>query len=66
MYRTVLSIVISAVLLGLSVAKCSQIDITNAGQTEWLWFGLFAVVGILALVRIIALAKVLDGLKEKK
>ena len=66
MYRTVLSIVISAVLLGLSVTKCSQIDITNAGQTEWLWFGLFAVVGILALVRIIALAKVLDGLKEKK
>ena len=66
MYRTVLSIVISAVLLGLSVVKCTQIDIINAGQTEWLWFGLFAVVGILALVRIIALAKVLDGLKEKK
>jgi hypothetical protein len=43
-----------------------RIDIINAGKTEWLWFGLFVVVGILALVRIIALAKVLDGLKEKK
>ena len=66
MFRTVLSIVISAVLLGLSVVKCTQIDIANAGQTEWLWFGLFAVVGILALVRIIALAKVLDSLSEKE
>ena len=66
MFRTILSIVISAVLLGLSVVKCTQIDIDNAGQVEWLWFGLFVVVGILALVRIIALAKVLDGLKEKK
>ena len=66
MFRTILSIVLSAVLLGLSVVKCMLIDIVNAGQVEWLWFGLFVVVGILALVRIIALAKVLDGLKEKK
>ena len=66
MFKTVLSIVISAVLLGLSVVKCTQIDITNAVQTEWLWFGLFAVVGILALVRIIALAKVLDSLSKKE
>lgn len=44
--------------------KCMQIDIVNAGRVEWLWFGLFVVVGILALCRIIALAKVLDRLTK--
>ena len=60
MFRIILSIVISALLLGLSVVNCMLTDIINAGKTEWLWFGLFAIVGIIALMRIISLAKLLD------
>ena len=66
MFRIILSIVISALLLGLSVVKCMRIDIINAGKTEWLWFGLFAIVGIIALMRIISLAKLLDKRTNKE
>ena len=61
MFRIILSIVISATLLGLTVVKCMSIDLTNAKPTEWLWFGLVGVVGVIALTRIIALAKALDN-----
>ena len=66
MFRIILSIVISALLLGLSVVNCIRIDIINAGKTEWLWFGLFAIVGIIALMRIISLAKLLDKRTNKE
>ena len=66
MFRIILSIVISALLLGLSVVNCMHIDIINAGKTEWLWFGLFAIVGIIALMRIISLAKLLDKRTNKE
>ena len=66
MFRIILSIVISALLLGLSVVNCMRIDIINAGKTEWLWFGLFAIVGIIALMRIISLAKLLDKRTNKE
>mgnify|MGYP003480435397 CR=1 FL=1 len=61
MFRIILSIVISATLLGLTVVKCMSIDLTDAEPTEWLWFGLVVVVGVIALTRIIALAKALDN-----
>lgn len=61
MIRIIISIVISALLLGLAVVKCMDFDLSNAGLTEWLWFGLLAVVGIIALTRLIALAKALDN-----
>ena len=66
MFRIILSIVISALLLGLSVVNCMRIDIINAGKAEWLWFGLFAIVGIIALMRIISLAKLLDKRTNKE
>ena len=66
MFRIILSIVISATLLGLTVAKCMSIDLTNAGPTEWMWFGLVVVVGIIALIRIIALSKALDKNTKKE
>ena len=66
MFRIILSIVISALLLGLSVVNCMLTDIINAGKTEWLWFGLFAIVGIIALMRIISLAKLLDKRTNKE
>lgn len=66
MFRTIVSIVISALLLGLAIVKCMDLNLANAGLTEWLWFGLFAIVGIIALTRIIALAKTLDNkIREK-
>ncbi len=66
MFRIILSIVISATLLGFTVVKCMSIDLTNAEPTEWLWFGLVVVVGIIALIRIIALAKALDKNTKKE
>lgn len=66
MFRIILSIVISAVLLGLSIANSMFINIANAGTTEWLLLGLFAIVGIVALVRIISLAKLLDKLIKER
>lgn len=61
MFRIIISIVISALLLGLAVVKCMDFDLSNAGFTEWFWFGLIAAVGIIALIRIIGLAKSLDN-----
>lgn len=66
MFRIIVSIVISALLLGFTVVECMLVDLTNAGPTEWMWFGLVVVVGIIALTRLIALAKALDKNTKKE
>lgn len=57
MFRVIISVVTSAVLLGLAVVSCLKVELRGAGPTEWLWFSIYAIIGIIALVRLIALAK---------
>lgn len=62
--RVVVSIVISAVLLGLVVVYCINWWMP-AGALDWIIWGAMAVAGILAISRISSLARML-GNKDKE
>lgn len=66
MFRLIVSIVTSAVLLGLAVVSCLNMDLSNAKPTDWLWFSIYAIIGIVALVRLAALAKEFERQKKEK
>lgn len=67
MFRPIVSIVTSAVLLGLSVASCLKVNLREAEPSDWLMFSIYAIIGLVALVRLIVLAKELDRhIKDKR
>ena len=64
MFRLVISIVLSAVVLGLAAVRCISMGMPTCTK-EWLWFGMFVVVGVVALLRLISLATMLDRAKKE-
>ena len=63
MYRFVLSTVISAVVLVMAVINCLAATPTNTSQ--WVMFGIYVVIGIIALLRIIFLFNMMDRKKKE-
>ena len=63
MYRFVLSTVISAVVLVMAVINCLATTPTNTSQ--WVMFGIYVVIGIIALLRIIFLFNMMDRKKKE-
>ena len=73
MFRLVISIVLSAVVLGMAAVRCILMSASwlRRGSDmptctkEWLWFGMFVVVGVVALLRLIYLATMLGRAKKE-